>query len=83
MEQMSRLRTTIDPVSTNQLLNNLSLAIDEAKLVRSISSIEDQIYKIRNNTGTSPRTNFLERELNNLKKELALTRGKAEQALAG
>lgn len=80
---MSQLRTTIDPVSTNQLLNNLSLAIDEAKLVRSISSIEEQIFKIRNSTGPSARTNFLERELNNLKKELALTRGKAEQALAG
>jgi hypothetical protein len=80
---MSQLRTTIDPVSTNQLLNNLSLAIDEAKLVRSISNIEEQIYKIQNSTGPSPRTHFLERELNNLKQELALTRGKAEQALAG
>lgn len=80
---MSQLRTTIDPVSTNQLLNNLSLAIDEAKLVRSISNIEEQIYKIQNTAGPSPRTSFLERELTNLKKELELTRGKAEQALAG
>lgn len=37
------LQTYIDPASTKQLLNNLSLAIDETKLIRSIEAINRRI----------------------------------------
>lgn len=67
---MSQVHTFIDPTSTSQLLNNLSMAIDETKLVRTINSLEDNIYKIEYSSGPSPRTSFLRKEVANLKIQL-------------
>ncbi len=67
---MGRLQTFIDPSSTSQLLNNLSLAIDETKLVRAIDSMQNDIYKIEMASGPSKRTRFLRREIGYLEARL-------------
>ena len=67
---MSRLQTFIDPTSTSQLLNNLNLAIDETKLVRTINSMQEDIYKIESASGPSKRTQFLRQEVFRLQTKL-------------
>lgn len=67
---MSQLQTFIDPTSTSQLLSNLNRAIDETKLMRTISSVENDIYKIESVSGPSMRTKFLRRQLLSLQNQL-------------
>ena len=74
---MSQLQTFIDPMSTSQLLNNLSLAIDETKLVRAIDRMQNDIYKIESVSGSSKRTQFLRREILNLQGQLTKLRQRA------
>jgi len=71
---MSQLQTLIDPMSTSQLLNNLSLAIDETKLVRAIDRMQNDIYKIESVRGPSKRTQFLRKEILNLQGQLTKLR---------
>lgn len=71
---MSQLQTFIDPTSTSQLLSNLSRAIDETKLLRTISSVQSDIYKIESVSGPSMRTRFLRRQLKSLENQLELVR---------
>lgn len=68
---MAQMQTFIDLSSTQQLLNNLDRAIDEVKLVRTISVISNQIENIENASGQSYRTKYLRNELLNLKSRLA------------
>lgn len=67
---MSQLQTFIDPSSTSRLLSNLNRAIDETKLLRTISSVENDIYKIESVSGPSMRTRFLRRQLISLQNQL-------------
>lgn len=71
---MSQLQSFIDPSSTSQLLSNLSRAIDETKLLRTISSIQSDIYKIESASGPSMRTQFLRRQLKSLENQLTTIR---------
>lgn len=71
---MSKLQTFIDPSSTTELLRNLNRAIDETKLLRTISSIESDIYKIESASGPSMRTRFLRRQLVSLQNQLSTIR---------
>lgn len=71
---MSQLQTFIDPTSTSQLLNNLNRAIDETKLLRTISSVQSDIYKIESASGPSMRTKFLRRQLESLENQLETIR---------
>ncbi len=41
--RLRRLKTYIDPTTTNQLLNNFSLAIDDAKLVIKLGQLNEQV----------------------------------------
>lgn len=71
---MNQLQTFIDPTSTSQLLTNLSRAIDETKLIRTISSVQSDIYKIESASGPSMRTKFLRRQLKSLENQLDMLR---------
>lgn len=67
---MNQPQYFIDPNSTSQLLNHLDLAIDEAKLIRAISQMYEQVYKIETVSGPSKRTHFLRQEIVNKESQL-------------
>ena len=76
---MRQASIIIDPLTTDCVLKNLSLAIDEIKLVRSINSISDQVA----NSGDaeqlqSGRRRYLITELRFLNKRLQAVREKAQ-----
>ena len=76
---MSRLETYIDPTTTNQLLNNLNLAIDETKLVLKINSLNNQVYIIESSNGRTERSEYLRKEITILEVQLSYIRDKASQ----
>jgi len=65
------------PASTKRLLANLSLAIDEAMLVRKIVSLSDQIRKTENQPDQADRFQFLRKEVLNLEDQLSSVRKQA------
>ena len=69
----------IDAVSTDRLLNCLGLAIDEAKLVRSIIESKDRAYQLKKDNPFSDRLIFINREITYLEKKLAQVRSLAEK----
>lgn len=75
---MSQLQTSINPTSTSRLLNNLGLAIDEAKLVHTISNLTNQLYRIEPTSGSSSRTRYLRKEIDKLQNQLVETRNRVD-----
>jgi len=74
---MSQTIIHIDPLSTNCVLKNLGLAIDEIKLVRSIDSLTEQV-RMSNAARLEPaRKHYLVSELRFLNKRLRSVREKA------
>ncbi len=73
---MSQLETYIDPTTTNQLLNNLSLAIDETKLVIRLNELNNQAYKIKSSETQTERSDFLNKEIIKLNVQLNYIREK-------
>ena len=69
--------THIDPLSTTCVLQNLGLAIDEIKLVRSINSISEQVGSPDAEQLESGRHRYLLSELRFLNKRLQAVRDKA------
>jgi hypothetical protein len=67
---MSIYQTVIDPTSTDQLLNNLSNAIEETKLVRTIQHLQENIYKLDSDKTTPLRLKFLHQEVHKLENQL-------------
>ncbi len=67
---MSHLETYIDPTTTSQLLNNLSLAIDETKLVVNINKLNNQVYEIESSEGRTERSLCLRKEVTVLEVQL-------------
>jgi hypothetical protein len=67
---MSNLQTYIDPNSTNQLLNNLGLAIDEAKLVLNLNKLNNQVFNLESLNGVSERSADLRKEIAIVKVQL-------------
>ena len=67
----------IEPTSTVSLLSNLSLAIDETKLLRSIKNSTDMIEQLEAKNPSSHRLLFLRKEISNLEARLANVRSKA------
>ena len=67
---MSSLQTYIDPNSTNQLLNNLGLAIDEAKLVLNLNKLNNQVFNLESLNGVSERSADLRKEIAIVKVQL-------------
>ena len=75
---MSQTSINIDPLTTNSVLKNLSLAIDEIKLVRAINSISEQVAVGDATQLESGRRRYLISELRFLNKRLSTVRERAE-----
>jgi hypothetical protein len=71
-------RPRIEANTTDRLLLNLKLAIDEAKLVRMIVCASDQIRKLETTDSRSKRISFLTREIAYLEERLETVRSLAE-----
>ena len=78
---MNQSNNCIDPLTTDCVLKNLSLAIDEIKLVRSINSINEQIAVGDAPLLESGRRSYLLSELRFLNKRLQMVREKAAPVL--
>jgi hypothetical protein len=74
---MSQTCIHIDPLTTSHVLQKLSLAIDEIKLVRSINSIKEQVNSPDAEQLESGRRRYLISELRFLNKRLKAVRDKA------
>ncbi len=74
---MSHLETYIDPTTTNNLIKNLSLAIDEAKLVIRLNSLNNQIYSIESSEGRTERSLYLLKEVTVVEVQLNYIRDRA------
>ena len=74
---MSSLQTYIDPNSTNQLLNNLGLAIDEAKLVLNLSKLNNQVFNLESSNGVSEHSTDLRKEITIVQVQLNYLRDQA------
>jgi hypothetical protein len=75
---MSQTSIRIDPLTTSCVLKNLSLAIDEIKLVRAINSISEQVAVGDAAQLESGRRRYLISELRFLNKRLSTVRERAE-----
>jgi hypothetical protein len=67
----------IEPVSTEHLLNCLGLAIDEARLLRSLIESKQMAARLRQEQAFSDRLIYLNREISYLEKKLAEVRRQA------
>ena len=74
------LHPQIQPVSTGRMLSCLGLAIDEAKLVRSLIQSKDMIHQMKAEKSFSDRLNHLNREIKYLEKKLAEVRYQANRS---
>ena len=70
----------IEPTSTNRLLTCLGLAIDEAKLVRSIIESKDLAHKLKNEKPLSEKLRRLNMEIEYLEAKLAKVRSRANKS---
>ena len=71
---MSQSLTINEPGNTLQLLDNLNLAINEARLVRKIMDMSNQAGSIESTCGPSIRTLRLREEVKTLENHLAIIR---------
>ena len=67
----------IDPLSTEQLLNCLGLAIDEAKYVRQLIDCMELVERLKQENPFSDRLIHLNKEIKHLEAKLAQVRSKA------
>ena len=67
---MSTLSYYYDADSTDYLLANLNKAIDEVKLVKTLSRLYDQVYRIETTVGPSRRTEALRGQIGQLEQRL-------------
>ena len=67
---MSQPQILSGPASTRRLLNNLSLAIDEARIVRNIVDLSDNLRRIEYRPDSISRVAYLRRELVHLESKL-------------
>ena len=68
---MSQPQILSGPASTRRLLNNLSLAIDEARIVRNIVDLSDDLRRIEYSPDSTSRVEYIRREIDNLESKLA------------
>lgn len=78
---MRRVLAPNEPGTTLQLLNNLDLAIDEARLVHKIMDITNQAANIESTIGPSTRTRRLREDIKILENQLTYIRN--QKSLAG
>lgn len=75
---MAQLQILSDNASSKRVLTNLSLAIDEARLVRRINAINENLRRIENLPEESKRVSFLRGELAKFEDKLNETRLRAQ-----
>ena len=75
---MSQLQILSEPASTRRLLTNLSLAIDEARIVRNIVDLSDNLRRIEYRPDSISRVAYLRREIDNLESKLTDLRALAK-----
>ena len=75
---MSQLQILSEPASTKRLLTNLSLAIDEARIVRNIVDLSDNLRRIEYSPDSISRVKYLRKEIANLELELSELRMQAK-----
>lgn len=68
----------IEPKSTDGILNCLALAIDEAKLMRSIAGSKAMVEQLKIASPRSNRLAFLNRQIADMEDQLAKTRKQAK-----
>ena len=71
--------TQIEPTSTERILSCMALAIDEAKLVRSILKSRDMASKLKRDNLFTQRSSYLDKEITNLESKLVQVRNKADK----
>lgn len=71
---MSQRQVISETASTSRLLNNLSLAIDEARIVRNIVDLSDNLRRIEYSPDSTARIAYLRKEIENLESKLAALR---------
>lgn len=74
---MTQAQILSDNASSKRILANLSLAIDEARLVRKITDREFDLKRIENLPEQSGTARFLRSEITQLEIQLAETRRRA------
>ncbi len=74
---MGQVNIHIDPLTTQNVLKQIGLAIDEIKLVRSINSLNEQVDMANASQLESGRRRYLISELRFLNKRLQSVREKA------
>lgn len=67
------------PNTTLKLLNNLGLAIDEARLVRIIIKLDSKAKNIESKVGISMKTKLLREEVKYLESKLSFIRSKKSE----
>ena len=77
---MSHTFTFINPNDTDQLFSNIKFAIEEIKLVRKISDLEELAFQFQS-TIASKRLKFIRRKIDVTKARLELIRLKAEKQI--
>ncbi len=75
---MGQVNIHIDPLTTQNVLKHIGLAIDEIKLVRSINSLNQQVEMANSTQLESGRRRYLISELRFLNKRLQSVREKAQ-----
>ncbi len=73
---MPHPKTETDASTAERLLANLSSTIDEAKLVRKIVALHDNLRLIGEIPNQSSRIEFLQNEITELEKKLAAIRNR-------
>jgi len=76
---MARSKLHPEPAKTLRLLSNLDSAIDEAKLVRQLVNLSDNLHKIQAMPNQSGRIEFLRKEISTLEDRLANLRKRANR----
>lgn len=71
---MTRLRALVEPTTTDNPIANLSAAIIEAKILRSIVDYTDNLRKIEKIPEAAKRAQFIRNELTRLESQLSQTR---------
>jgi hypothetical protein len=71
---MNYLPTIIEPTTTHRLLANLSVAVEETKIVRSIVEYSDQLRKIESVPEAAKRAQFIRDEIVRLESKLPQNR---------
>ena len=76
---MSQLQTYIDPISTREILNSLSLAIDETRLLREIENKKRCLNSENEKNLPAERDEYLRNEIVKLQVQLNFIRDRSRQ----